>query len=451
MKSCKRVCFLLLLLALSACGQIPSPASEMATVVQDSTTETSSLLPTHTPLPPLTATYFVEKLSATPPPTTPILPTQTQLPAVLPKFPLDGYVMLFAKDGDLYFQDGENSPIKLTYVGGNSPEMLISDDNQKVILFREGPDANAIYSINTDGSNERIIVPNQSLPPRSYWKNTVAFVPNTHLLVYATYDCSEQAMDTRCAVDVSIVDVDTGVTKKLVSSYEHEPYNFDGNFKVSLDGSMITVYSAGKIDLYNINGNVIARNILPYTPSAPDSRLIFPVISWVNNSDEIVIGIPDQNFFTNAWGNLPTYSLWKYQVKTNTLDKLIMDPMPVIFPGLSHIFKVSPDGKWILYVGEDMKQYIGNLESGMSKAYGTILTNSEWSQNSIYFFDGNIFGSVDTPMIELTSFAKWVDSDHFISYIDIRNKIIGQIINEHIYYYDFPDKNGQILLLMKSK
>lgn len=340
--------------------------------------------------------------------------------------------MLFTKDGDLYFQDGENFPVRLTYVGGNSPEMLISDDNQKVILFREGPDANAIYSINTDGSNERIIVPNQSLPPRIYWKNTVAFVPNTHLLVYATYDCSEQAMDTRCAVDISIVDADTGVNKKLVSSYEHEPYNFDGNFKVSLDGSMITVYSVGKIDLYSINGNVISRNILPYAPSAPDSRLIFPVISWVNNSDEIVISIPDQKFFTLAYGDLPTYSLWKYQVETNTLVKLIMDPMPTIFPGLSHIFKVSPDGKWILYVGEDMKQYIGNLESGVSKAYGMTMTNSEWSQNSRYFFNGNMFGSVDTPMIESTFFIfkGWVDSDHFVSGIDIRNNIIGQIIND---------------------
>ena len=37
--------------------------------------------------------------------------TPTPSPTPLPLFPLDGYVMLFVKDGDLYFQVGSNLPV----------------------------------------------------------------------------------------------------------------------------------------------------------------------------------------------------------------------------------------------------------------------------------------------------------------------------------------------------
>src|ERR1700690_3388222 len=64
--------------------------------------------PTITPLPPFAIPTSVDPTE---------LPRPTPLPASLPKFPLDGYIMLFQKKGDLYYQNGNNSPIKLTHVG----------------------------------------------------------------------------------------------------------------------------------------------------------------------------------------------------------------------------------------------------------------------------------------------------------------------------------------------
>ena len=44
--------------------------------------------------------------------------------------------MLFTKDGDLYFQDGEDMPIKLAHVGEEHTAIL-SDDGQKVVFFQQ--------------------------------------------------------------------------------------------------------------------------------------------------------------------------------------------------------------------------------------------------------------------------------------------------------------------------
>ena len=43
--------------------------------------------------------------------------------------------MLFVRDGELYFQDGNDLPIRLTYVGGKGYEPILSDDNRKLVFL----------------------------------------------------------------------------------------------------------------------------------------------------------------------------------------------------------------------------------------------------------------------------------------------------------------------------
>ncbi|MBK7319290.1 hypothetical protein [Candidatus Villigracilis affinis] len=106
--------------------------------------------PTFTP-PPFIAFPNLPDL----PPIT-VTPMQTPLPAVLPKFSWDGYVLTFIKDGDLYFQDGNNQPVKLTHVGEKSHLAIVSDDIRsflvKAIFLKGIMIKNQLYSINTDGA-----------------------------------------------------------------------------------------------------------------------------------------------------------------------------------------------------------------------------------------------------------------------------------------------------------
>ena len=81
-----------LIIMLSACGPVtPAPTS---TPIPP--TNTMTPLPTITPLPTFTPFMFI---FPTPQnlPTNTIEPTQTPWPAVLKKFPLDGYILLFVK------------------------------------------------------------------------------------------------------------------------------------------------------------------------------------------------------------------------------------------------------------------------------------------------------------------------------------------------------------------
>lgn len=104
-----------LLFLLASCTTAPAKpvATEEPTVAQVPATEILSPLPTFTPWPLGSPVTFPTQQQNLPFPTA--TPTLTPLPAVLPKFPLDGYAILFSKDSDLYFQDGENAPVKLAY------------------------------------------------------------------------------------------------------------------------------------------------------------------------------------------------------------------------------------------------------------------------------------------------------------------------------------------------
>ena len=138
---------------------------------------------TFTPFPTIPPTIDVSHLEPT---ITPFVGTPPA--STLPKFPMDGYVMTFIKDGYLYFQDEENTPVQLAPVDEEAKQSYISDDNQKVVFH--GADGN-IYSVNSDGSQKQVIVSKE-------WKNSLkagtsisidGFVPDSHQLIFTTNLC----------------------------------------------------------------------------------------------------------------------------------------------------------------------------------------------------------------------------------------------------------------------
>lgn len=442
MKFCKHTSFLLLLIFLSACGQIPSPVTETATVVQVPATVTLPSLPTYPPGSPLLIPTFDPNLKIqTQSPTVTMLPSPTPtptqtplpLPAEPPQFPLDGYVMLFSKDGDLYFQDEENTPIKLTHVGGkaaSSSTAILSDDGEKVVFFREG-NYGDIYSINTDGSHEQLIVKDR--PLAEYTGIYSQFIPNTHILLFNTYQCETQGGTTLCATGVSSVDTDTTEIEELVKPDKVGLYTTISNFSASPDGKLIAVEYPGYIDILDINGKAIRRNVIPYTSGVPSINGIslLPNTFWLPDSSGLIVIVPDGVALVGGF-DVPAYSVWRYDMDTAAATRISLTPSLVYIPGgyICSGYNVSPDRKWILYfssedytslpfydLDEAYALYIGNLHNGQAQRYDIrFCAEYSWSPDSQHFLYGNILGAMSKPSIEIMSpnVIGWIDNFHFI-------------------------------------
>jgi WD40 repeat protein len=366
--------------------------------------------PTDSPLP-------LPTLPNLPPPTG--TPTQTPLPDVLPKFPLDGYVVLFTRDGDLYFQDGENTPVRLTGFedkNAHSPHItLLSDDNQKVAIIRRY-DSN-VYSINTDGTQENIVISNDKMNAFGSGMKIGAlrFVPHTHHLFFIAIQCETQD-GSPCPTSAFLADADTGKIKKLVDlgllfvNPYHDEYR---HIKISPDGKMLAVGSSDGMDIFTMDGNLIRDNILPFTPSA--TSIVYPSLFWLPDSSGLIMALPNTIYHGIADGDLPAHTIWHYMIDNNTTFQIQIDPSPML-----DTFQVSPDGNWIVYGGlpNDSSVYLGNLTDGHRQILGNAYqVYFSWGPDSKYFIATSaesVLGVIDTPILTPTCrFNQWVDANHF--------------------------------------
>jgi dipeptidyl aminopeptidase/acylaminoacyl peptidase len=338
------------------------------------------------------------------------------VPAVLPKFPLDGYVMLFVRYGDLYYQEGNKLPIKLTHVGKKFYPQLISDDNRKVVFSRD--DGNE-YSINSDGTHELTILKNITdswtapFEPGTN-KGILRFVPGTHQIIFETYLCKSQEFRSLCITSVSLADTDTGAIKKLADlGLVLQQNSIPGNVEVSPNGKMLAVGSTGSTDIYDMDGKIIRHDILPFKPSTPD--VLFPYLFWLPDSSGLIAALPNTLGYSHAYDYVPASTLWRYSIKSNVAHPLPLDPAPMF-----DTFQVSPDGNWIVYggLGYEPAVYLGNLVDGRTNIVGEhIQAYFYWGPDSQHFTTtvaGSELGSIDAPMFTLTcQYEQWIDAHHF--------------------------------------
>ncbi len=385
-------------------------------------------------------------------------PTITPTPAPPQPFSLAGYVMVFLKDGNLYFQDENNTPVQLTH-GGDAPHSpMISDDNQKIVFFRN--DYSEIYSVNANGSQEKKLVSKRSLPENWYGGATQAFIPGSHKLLYSTYKCERKEEGQLCAVGISLVDTDTGTIKRLVAPGTTEKLNHDGIFRVSPDGTMVSVASIGRIDIYDMNGQIVRKNVLPYTPST--SYTLFPKQFWLPDSSGLIVAVPDATFDSVAYGNMSVYTVWRYTIGTDTSSIIPITPVPIC-----GFFEVSPDGNWVFYgssVLYEPETYIGNLINAQTQflvnhpSFHPVIS---WSPNSEHFiYSQSNLGSVvmDKPSIHLEGpFTGWIDAKHF-TFLSEKQRdgknyrtLIGEIDGLAIRFYVLLNHDAASIQVIKLK
>jgi hypothetical protein len=416
---------------LVSCGTFtPKPTGSIATM---SPIESPTAIPT-LPIP----------TSAGPTP----LPKPTPLPASLPKFPLDGYILLLTKDSNLYFQDRNLPPVKLAFIEGENHAFppyfyMLSDDGQKVVFYQT--DRN-IYSINTDGSQEGLIIPKTWLNPfkTGTQLGVLNFIHHTHLLFFETLLCKEKSSISLCSTSIFLADADTGKVRNLtdlgLALQNYDP-SIQNNIKFSPDGKMMVVGTMDGLKILALDGKIIRQKILPYKPCTPDD--LFPILFWLPDSSGLIVALPNTIYHSDYWGDITAYTIWRYMIESNSSVQI-----PFKSP-VAGSLAVSPDGNWIVYGAispAESELYLGNLADGNIKTFGNdVRKNFSWSPDSKHFIHGQtVVISFDMPPVNGGGAPMWVDSNHFV-YLDVKSvnpailqdrNLMGEIREDEIRYYD---------------
>jgi hypothetical protein len=364
-----------------------------------------------------TATFIPSPIPVSPTPL--VTSTSSALPISSPP---DSLRLAYIIDRNLYFQEGSNPAKQLTH-SGEDWQPMFSDDGEKIVFFR-GKDwqNDEIRSINSHGSQEQVLVTSQLLIAHdsSYTESTrphsLTFVPGTHLLLFATSEPEQ-----RWNGDLLVVNTDSAEIKRLLP-----PRQID-EFYVSPDGKFIAVDTMGGIDVIDMGGKIVRRNLLTYTTSSP--VFLPPGISWGPDSKELIVILPvPTEYETSASG--PSYTVWRY-----TLDdgKAVQVPLDVL-PTSDDMAVVSPDANWILYNNNiEYAFYLGDLRTGATKPYepnGSVpYYERGWSPDSQHFIYGGVFlGSVNgsPEFFDGDYFLGWIDANRYLYYAD-KSIVMGQI------------------------
>jgi hypothetical protein len=360
-----------------------------------------------------------------------VLPTSVSFP----QFPLDQLRMVYTVNGSLYLKDGGNLPFLLTDTGNDHPSPIFSEDGEKIVYYRG---AWGRFSINADGSEE------MSLGIQS---GRHTFIPGTHqLLLNETYPCQvkQGGEGDVCSTSFFLVNTDTREIKEILGSAFADGFYPRENFKMSPDGKLISVARSGRIDIFNISGDILYPTIAAYTISSPEE--LVPIQHWTSDSRALILILPADPRAGSAFPN-PIYSVWQYILGGQAVRIPFDNTQPLFSTyGCFENTFVSPDGEWMLYFREP-SLYIGNLRGRSTQLYSEGCTWVVfWSPDSKHFIyriglTEYFLGSVDKSPIPvgLGEFIAWMDADHYVyrNNADGETKIlVGEIIGETIENYE---------------
>ena len=331
--------------------------------------------------------------------------------------------MAYIIDGNLYFQDGNNPFLQLTRSGEDWRIIFFSENGEKIFFQRGITPPFELHSINIDGSEEQTLITNillRTMDP-SYTDLTgfhhETIVPNTHLLLFSTYEPRDNNIVSWNG-DLLVVDTDTAKIRKL-------PFHAS-DFFLSPDGKYIARDRIGAIDVLGLEGNIIRKNLVTYTPSQPS--FLPPGIIWAPDSQGLIILLPVRTNFD--LGYISEFTVWRYTLNDGKGIQIPLD----IFPTEGIAGMVSPDEKWILFnnAEEHYGFYLGNLSTGHAELNAPEAYMSYyWSSDSEHFIysNGDIYlGSINSPpqLIGGDDFLGWIDANRYLYYAD-KNIVLGNI------------------------
>lgn len=449
---------------------LAAPLIPVPTIVT-AVSPTASIVPTPTLMSTSTSTALP---SSSTPSSTPTFP-----PVTLSAMPEGLRIVYLDEAGNLFVENAGEAPLQLTHSGDND-RFLFSEDGERLIFFHKHDPlyfdlfpAMDIYSIRIDGTQEKLLVSNNLLEALGFGYNEftritfLTYVPGSRQALFSTVQGNEQLAtlwpyhdNSKRNLDLISVNIVTGELKILL------PPGKGGNSVVSPDGRMAAVQASGHIDVIGIDGRMIRRNLVTYTPTTPHE--LIPDMFWTEDSSELLVTLPiDPEYqYTRAQctQDVAARSVWRYAIDGGEGVQTLLNPPPI---GESNRdrryfidFDVSPDGNWILYeydhnFGCDVEdetvipgRYLGNLREGTAWLYAPP-SSPLWSSDSKHFVyevwkqgsQGLFLGSVDEPPVFLDVskdyLLGWADRTHYMAYYLVDGSIVGMLgeIGGEITYF----------------
>jgi dipeptidyl aminopeptidase/acylaminoacyl peptidase len=365
-----------------------------------------------------------------------VLPTSTVIPTRTPLSfkEWDGLRVAYILDGNLYVQDSGHQAIQLTN-SGQDYDPLFSDDGQKIAFLR-GFEPSPLYVINSDGTGEQIVATIEILSSFGSEYNDSSthviswtFVPNTHKLLFNTYQPS--TADPRTALsppvrgnDLLLMDTDTGEIKQLLMPRQ------GGDFLVAPNGKWIAIQTTDHIDVIDLQGQIVHRHFVTYP--ADEAHIDVPMF-WTQNSNELIILPTDVSPWSQVGPIVRT--VWRYSLDDDSGVQISLNPHPVYYA-----YDISADGNWIAYNSQQGELnpdgtngiYIGNLRDGTSQLiyesqwdpvkvdFEPGITSFCWSPDNTHFifgddwlYLGDIYGNV-SRLGQHREIRGWIDNNHYL-------------------------------------
>jgi hypothetical protein len=216
-----------------------------------------------------------------------------------------------------------------------------------------------------------------------------------------------------------------------------------GIFQVSPNGKLVGIQAIDHINVIELNGRIVHRDLATYPPSWPYDR--WPDIYWTQGSDKLNLLLPlDTGNALDSSGPEPR-TILQYSMDGKPAVEFHLNPPPI-----GESFSISPDGDWIIYTyyyypGKTDETitagiYIGDLRDGSSELavssqpYG-LPYSFYWNPDSESFVFENersqiFLGNINRTIIPLAegNFLGWIDDS---SYLYLSGKILlGNIENE---------------------
>jgi Tol biopolymer transport system component len=182
----------------------------------------------------------------------------------------------------------------------------ISDDGEIIVFARDGE----LWGINSDGSNERVLVKStdfESMEPKDpgVALNQFDWIPGTHGLLFNTIVLTDYGR--RATDDLYFLDADTRQWTLLRQSGE------GGKFDVSADGQRVVMTTPSQISLMNVDGSDY-RVMLTYTVPYPSEVPYYARPVWAADSKSLTVAIPPEDFYYETTS--PT-DIWRLPIDGN--------------------------------------------------------------------------------------------------------------------------------------
>ncbi len=403
---------LLMLLIVSLGCSILQPASTSveSDIVETHVAATFTALALTPTEPSATSTPSPEPTSTETPEPSPTASTPTAIPKVLR--------VAYIKDGKVFFWKEDQIPLQLT-TSGQAIEVKLSKDGEVAAFTRRFDDLHSeLWSVNTDGSQERRLVGVADLDAMSAEMKEpdiqaivpyhFAWIPGTHTLAYNTRKVFE-GPGLLLSDDLRLVNTNT------LEKYTFLAPGKGGEFSYSPDGSQIAISTTKTISLIDADGSNRRDDILLYDNVLTYSEYEYyaaPV--WAQDSSYLRVAIPPKDSL--AQPPLPTI-LW--EIPTDGSPAVQLGSITGL-PFFTAPVKYSPDLAHIAYL--------------------KLVDDPADDRRELHIADSNGSGDIVYDTATLLQFQRWApDSNHFVFSIEDRGAYqIGEIGGNFEPLTDFP-------------